>query len=439
VATSPEISPASAAGETQLFAPSPGQRAHLVQAYDARAGDQSAGTPERWFEANGAGDRQVQPETGRPGRCAVGPGLILVVLITSVVGAALGAGGTVAAMRAAGAFDNPTTAAATGPQVVIESDASTVIAAVAKIGPTVVQIVANDGAGGTAVGSGTIYDPRGWILTNAHIVRGAKTITVRLSDNRRLAGTTYGLDTLTDLAVVKIDGIPDLAMATLGDSSSVQVGELVIAIGSPLGLAYPNSASRGIVSALGRDIDVPADGVNPDMSLHSLIQTDAAINPGNSGGPLIDASGKVIGIATAAAQSTTGVGFAIPIDVAKPIMQQALAGEKIARPYIGISYDMIDQALKDENNLALSEGAWVHAVNSAGNEAGAVATGSPADAAGVKTGDIITKFEGQAIDSTHRLEDLLVKYAPGRTVAIELYRSGNYITVNVTLGTRPAA
>jgi serine protease Do len=313
-----------------------------------------------------------------------------------------------------------------------------VIAAVNKVSPAVVQIVANDGAGSTAVGSGVIYDPRGWILTNAHVVKGAKTITVRLFDDRRLAGTAYGFDTLTDLAIVKIDGIPDLTMAALGDSSSLQIGQLAIAIGSPLGLAYPNSVSRGIVSALGRDVEIPADGTSPATSLRSMIQTDAAINPGNSGGPLVDGSGRVIGITTAEVQMAAGIGFAIPIDVAKPIMQQALAGEKLSRPYIGVTYEIIDRSLKEQYGLLLSQGAWVHSEDQAGTATEAVIPGSPGAKAGIKTGDIITKIEGESIDMSHRLEDLLVKYAPGRTITLEAYRDGSYITIEVTLGTRPS-
>jgi serine protease Do len=406
----------------------------LVAVFEARTLGEGSLTPERWFEHNPAGG--TTPEA--PPR-SIGPGLIALLLATSLIAAFLGAGGTYAALRASGALKDPSPTATAGPQLRIESDASTVIAAANKVSPSVVQIVANDGAGSTAVGSGIIYDPRGWILTNAHVVRGAKTITVRLNDDRRLAGTTYGFDTLTDLAIVKIDGIPDLTMAALGDSSSLLVGQLAIAIGSPLGLAYPNSVSRGIVSALGRDIEVPASESAPATSLRSLIQTDASINPGNSGGPLIDGSGLVIGIATAEVQTATGIGFAIPIDIAKPIMQQALAGEKLSRPFIGVTYDIIDRGLQERYGLFLSQGAWVHKEDEDGNSVEAVVAGSAGEAAGIKTGDIITKLEGETIDLSHRLENLLVKYAPGRTNTLEAYRDGSYITLEVTLGTRPSS
>jgi S1-C subfamily serine protease len=228
-----------------------------------------------------------------------------------------------------------------------------------------------------------------------------------------------------------------MAVAPIGDSSSLQVGQLAIAIGSPLGQLYPNSATTGIVSALSRDISVSGNAATATTSLHGLIQTDAAINPGDSGGPLIDANGKVIGIATAQAQIAQGIGFAIPINVAKPIMQQALAGEKLSRPFIGVSYVAIDKGVQQQYKLPLSEGAWVHKEDTSGNSIEAVVAGSPGAAAGVKTGDIITKVEGQTVDPSHELEDLLVQYAPGRTVSVEVYRGSSYVTLKVTLGTRP--
>ena len=361
------------------------------------------------------------------------------MLVASLVGAFLGAGGTYAALRATGALDAPTPAPApSGPQLTIESNASRVIAAVARVSPAVVQMVTFDEAGNSSVGSGIIYDARGWILTNRHVVEGAKTITVRLSDDRRLAGSIYGLDTLTDLAIVKIDPVADLTIAPIGDSAGIQVGQLAIAIGSPLGLAYPNSVTTGIVSALGRDIEVAANAASTSTaSLHSLIQTDAAINPGNSGGPLIDGTGHVVGVTTAEASTAQGIGFAIPIDIAKPIMQQALAGEKLSRPFIGVAYVMIDRGLKDQYSLPLSQGAWVHSEDSTGKSIEAVIAGSPGEVAGIKTGDIITRVESQAVDTADPLQDMLVQYTPGRAVSVEIYRGGQYVTLRVTLGTRP--
>jgi len=394
-------------------------------------------TPERWFE----------PAPTEPVRSTAAPRwpsrpLVLILLLTSIVGAVLGGGGTYLALKSSGAFNPAVVSPSTGSSsnVTVESESSAIVSAAQKVGPSVVMIVDEVGGVPQAVGSGIIYDTRGWILTNKHVVSGASTIVVRLPDKREFDGTVYGLDTLTDLAIVKISGATDLTAAPLGDSSAIQVGQLAVAIGSPLGLDYPNSVTSGIVSGLGRDITVAGDGSSASggTNLHGLIQTDAAINPGNSGGPLIDSSGRVIGVSTAIAQTAQGIGFAIPINVAKPILQQALAGEKLSRPYIGIAYVAIDLGLKTQNNLPLDHGAWVHNEDASGNTINAVVAGSPADKAGIESDDIITAIEGQAIDLTHPLEDILVQYAPGRTISVSLYRGGQSLTVHLTLGTRPA-
>jgi serine protease Do len=398
-------------------------------------------TPERWFEPSQdpATDPTGAGANSPAANHAYGRGVIGVLFATSIVGALLGAGGTYAALRVSGLLNPPTAPAAAGPKVSIESDASTVIAAVGKVSPAVVQIVVTDANGNTGVGSGVIYDSRGWILTNKHVVQNAKTMTVRLKDERRMPATIYGLDTLTDLAILKVAAL-GLIAAPIGDSRALQVGELAIAIGSPLGLQYPNSVTTGIVSALGRDVELASgDPTSPTpVNLHGLIQTDAAINPGNSGGPLVDADGRVVGITTAEADAGQGIGFAIPIDIAKPIMQQALAGEVLSRPFIGVTYVLIDRGVMDRYKLPLDTGAWVHREDASGNPLEAVTPGSPGDRAGIKTGDIITAVEGEQIDSGHRLEDVLVQYAPGRTVSLDIYRGGGYQTLMITLGTRPS-
>ena len=417
--------------QPQSYAPIPEPRPNWAPGYPP---EQS--TPERWFEP-------IPTEPVRPVVASSWPrrSLVVLLLLTSIVGAALGGGGTYVALKASGAFDSTVASQATGntSSVTVESESSAFIAAVAKVGPAVVMIVDETGGVPTAVGSGIVYDTNGWILTNKHVVSGASTIKVRLKDKREFNGAVYGLDTLTDLAIVKISGASGLTAAPLGDSSALQVGQLAVAIGSPLGLDYPNSVTSGIVSGLGRDITVGGDGSSSSAAtnLHGLIQTDAAINPGNSGGPLVDASGRVIGIATAIAEAAQGIGFAIPIDIAKPILQQALAGEKLSRPYVGIAYLAIDLGLKQRYNLPLDQGAWVHNEDASGTAIAAVVAGSPGEKAGIKNDDIITQIEGQTIDQNHPLEDMLVQYAPGRTISVQLYRGGKYVTVSLTLGTRP--
>ncbi len=279
-----------------------------------------------------------------------------------------------------------------------------------------------------SLGSGVIVSPDGYILTANHVVDGADEVKVKVGDKKEYTAKVVGLDPPTDVAILKIDA-KDLLAITLADSAQLEIGDIVLAIGNPFGLSQ--TVTMGIISALGRN------GLPGFNQYQDFIQTDAAINPGNSGGPLVDASGRVIGITTATAQPATGIGFAIPINIARPIMQQALAGEKLARPFIGIAYVLVDRGLAADFSLPVTSGAWVHKEDSSGNSIEAVDAGSPGEKAGIKTGDIITSVEGQTIDAFHRLEDLLVQYAPGRTISLQVYRAGGTVTVQVTLGTRP--
>ncbi len=386
--------------------------------------------------ANGSGSRRA------------GPGSIVVA---SVLSAVLASGGTVLALKGSGALDpvastrNDTPAVTAGSrQPVAIDESSAVIDAAAKAGPAVVRIFVEGSAtspfGGSipesGVGSGIIFDTGGWILTNRHVVTTgtnqiADSLTVELKDGRQFDGKVYGIDTLTDLAIVQIEA-SDLTAATIGSSADLEVGQLAIAIGSPLG-TYSNTVTSGIISATGRAVTVQSG-----EHLSNLIQTDAAINPGNSGGPLLDAVGDVIGINTAVASDSNGIGFAIPIDIARPIMQQALAGQQLSRPYIGVRYVAIDRQVQDDKNLPIDHGALISKSQSAtGQTLEAVIPGGPAEKAGIKEGDIITKIEDQAIDSEHPLDLVLSGFAPGQTVNLEILRGSQTMTLAVTLGTRP--
>jgi S1-C subfamily serine protease len=283
----------------------------------------------------------------------------------------------------------------------------------------------------TGVGSGVIFDSNGWILTNHHVVEGGEKFDVELKDGRVLEGSVYGIDTLTDLAIVKVTAT-DLPTAAIGESDALKVGQLVIAIGSPLG-TYSNSVTSGIVSAKGRSLTT----TNNEM-LSNLIQTDAAINPGNSGGPLLDAGGNVIGINTAIAENSNGIGFAIPIDIARPIMAQAVAGEPLSRPYMGIHFVSITRQIADARKLPVNAGALVGGVDPSGASVPGVESGKPADQAGIKDGDIIVSLNDKVIDEEHPLDATLAQFSPGDTVDVKLLRDGATITVQVTLGTRPA-
>ncbi len=406
----------------------------------------AATTPERWYEPAPSYPAPTAPVVAASGSGRTGRGGMGTVLGASILSAVLASGGTVLALGATGALD-PTTPAQTTPggttvgatnQPVTIDESSATIDVAAAVSPAVVRI---ESAGNvdtstgvipaTGVGSGFIYDAAGWILTNRHVVEGSDTVEVELNDGRVLTGQVYGIDTLTDLAIVKIEGT-DLPTAALGDSSALKVGQLVVAIGSPLG-TYSNSVTSGIVSAKGRSITA-----NGNQNLNNLIQTDAAINPGNSGGPLLDANGGVIGINTAIATDSNGIGFAIPIDIARPIMAQAVAGQELARPYMGVVYRALDRQYADANGLSVHEGALVIPGGTPAEPTPAVVPDSPADQAGLQEGDIIVKVNDQVIDGDHPLDATLAESAPGDTVSIEILRDGQTQTLTLTLGTRPA-
>ncbi len=410
-----------------------------------------ATTPSNWMEPvpASAPNSTGRAEHGRRGP-TIGP-LLAVALVAAVITSA----GQLLVLQAAGLLGaDVSPIAVTGQQVgqtTVELDEeSAVIRAAAAVRPAIVTITSRStgqvdtsaepsaddpfSLPQTGVGSGIIYDAAGWILTNRHVVAGSDAVTVKLNDGREFSGTTYGIDTLTDLAIVKIEGA-DLPVAPLGDSTKLEIGQLTIAIGSPLGSQFANSVTTGVVSATGRAIIVNDEATGQPRRLRNLIQTDAAINPGNSGGALVDSLGQVIGVNTAVAGSAQGIGFAIPIEIAKPLLEQALAGEPLTRPYIGISYQSVDPQVKRESNLPIDYGAWVSSTTGSGS---GVTSGGPAEKAGVEDDDIITAIEGQRIDIGHSLEDVLVRYRPGDTITLTVLRDGATLDVKVTLGTRPS-
>jgi S1-C subfamily serine protease len=401
-------------------------------------------TPQRWYEPDPAPAPGPVATTPRRG------GALRIVVAASLAAAVIGSLGTYAVLSATGALDRPVAVVtpvgqgqqATQPLPVSIDETSAVTRAAEKVSPAIVTISVSGAAGDpndpfgavpqSGVGSGVIFDANGWIITNKHVVADATSLTVTLEDGRTFAGKVYGIDTLTDLAIVKVEAT-GLPTAPIGDSSAAKVGQLAIAIGSPLG-TYTNSVTAGIVSAFGRTITVQDATV-----IRNLIQTDAAINPGNSGGALLDSAGNVIGINTAVAQTAEGIGFAIPINIARPIMQQALAGQELVRPWIGVFYRALTPALAAEFKLPVEHGAWLTAQDeTTGQPSDPIKPNSPAAAAGLKDGDIIIAVEGTAIDADHPLDDILTQFAPGRTVALEVLRDGQKQTLTLTLGTRPA-
>lgn len=409
---------------------------HAVESDRYGSSEDTAPIPARsdsWSSAPAWSTRRHLPAEPPEAPPARRPRLVGFVAIALAAGLVSGSLSGLAVANLMGGDEPGTTTLPTGENVsqVTLDETSAVINAVASVAPSVVTITATQATGGTGAGSGFIFDPDGWILTNRHVASGAQTLTVTLADSRVFDATLIGVDTLTDLAIIKIDAT-DLPTAPIGASSALEVGQLAIAIGYPLG-EYRDTVTTGVVSGLGRQIRA-SDGTTSE-DLNHLIQTDAAINPGNSGGPLVNSVGQVIGINTAVASSAQGIGFAIPIDFAKPIMALALSGQELARPWVGVYYTMITKQVAADLDLPVEEGALV---DLGPNGAPAVFPGSPADAAGLQAGDIITALGGRRVEESHDLATLLLPYRPGDVVTLTVLRGGDELDIDVTLGILPS-
>ena len=269
---------------------------------------------------------------------------------------------------------------------------------------------------GTATGSGFVADAEGHIVTAAHVVDGASKITIRFSDGTSRVATLQGTDDATDIAVLKVDpaGLT-LHPLELGSSASLKVGDELAAIGSPFG--YASSLSTGIVSGLDRTIQAPNG-----FTVAHAIQTDAALNPGNSGGPILDAEGRVIGvadqIATGGTEQSAGVGFAVPIDLVADEIPQLAAGKTVAHAYLGVSTG--------------------DPTGSSGAAVGAVTAGGPAETAGLRAGDVVTAIDGKEITGSAELVAAIAAKQPGDRITLTVQRGSGTETITATLGTQPA-
>ena len=297
------------------------------------------------------------------------------------------------------------------------------------LAPSVVQIVTefvsmdifNRPVPGGGVGTGIILDEQGHILTNNHVIDGAQRITVSLSSGQSVPAQLVGGDVTTDTAVIRVDA-DGLQPAKLGRSSELQVGEEVIAIGHALGLPGGPTVSTGVVSALGRSIQVDAQTTMVD-----LIQTDAAINPGNSGGPLVTARAEVVGMNTARIPGSQGISFAINIDDAKIVMAQLMERGYVDRGYLGISPANLPPGLGNQLNVAVTEGILLVQV----------VPDSPAAKAGLQQEDVIVRLGDVPIGNTGELSKFLIAHPPGETVAVVFFRGSEERTARITLGKRP--
>jgi serine protease Do len=267
-------------------------------------------------------------------------------------------------------------------------------------------------------GSGVIVDPKGYVLTNYHVVAGADKLTVRLFDGRELKGTVQGTDSKTDLAVVHVEA-KDLPLAVLGDSEKIQVGEWAIAIGSPFGLE--ETVTVGVISAKGRT------GLGTG-TYEDFIQTDASINPGNSGGPLVNIEGEVIGINAMIISPGQGIGFAIPINLAKSIMEELIKTGKVVRPWVGIGLQDLTPELMNNFNIKEKEGALISQIYE----------GSPAEKADLKTGDIIIQIDGKKIKDSQDVVREVLKRQVGQKILFEVIRDGKHTEVSLITAQMPS-
>jgi serine protease Do len=267
-------------------------------------------------------------------------------------------------------------------------------------------------------GSGVIIGADGSLLTNNHVVDGAKEVTVTLADQQVYQARIIGRDPKTDLAVLKIDPKQPLPVAAMGSSADLKVGEWVLAIGNPFGLS--NSVTAGIVSAKGRVI-----GAGP---YDDFIQTDAPINPGNSGGPLFNMKGEMVGINTAIVAAGQGIGFAIPIDLAKPLIPQLVTTGEVTRGYLGVSIQSMTPDLAKALKLEERQGALVSEV----------VPGGPAAKAGIRQGDVIVGFNGESIKGSHDLPAVVAKTPVGEEATVTLHRNGRTQKLPVTVGKLPS-
>ncbi len=299
-----------------------------------------------------------------------------------------------------------------------------VISVVEAVGPTVVSISVSKGGWGSGrrgpemagSGSGVIIAPDGYILTNSHVVHGANRIEVTLTDGRSFNAALVGEDPASDLAVIRVDA-SGLPYATLGDSDSLRVGQLVIGIGNPLG--FQSTVSTGVISALGRSLRSQTGRL-----IENIIQTDVPLNPGNSGGPLVDSRGRVIGINTAIIMMAQGISFSIPVNTAKWVVSQLLAHGRVRRGYLGIAGQQrpLDRRLARFHNLD----------NEQAVEVVSVEPGAPAGRAGLREGDLVVAFNERAVTSVDDLHRFLAEWPIGQPATLTVVRGREKVELQVT-------
>jgi serine protease Do len=318
---------------------------------------------------------------------------------------------------------------------VVTTEESAVTSVVDKAAPAVVSIVARtvdfDPFSGPVtdqrgIGTGFIIDKKGIVLTNSHVVEDTSIqYTVVTKDKKSIAVKDIQRDPVNDLAILTLETNEDLPTVPLGDSNSLKIGQSVVAIGNALG-RFDNTVTVGVVSGIGRGITASgAFGTDPS-TIDNVIQTDAALNPGNSGGPLLDLGGNVIGVNFATTAGAENIGFVIPINTAKPVIDGFRKEGRIIKPYLGVGYQIIDESIAQVRDLP--QGAFVQTV----------VEDSPADKAGIQTGDIITKIAGEEITETNTLATVIGKHKVGDEVEVTVFRDGSERNLKVRLEEAPS-
>lgn len=380
---------------------------------------------------------EPKPKTGEKGHGGLIVGMVFAILL----------GGTGLVLGAL-AFVN-TLIASQQPDVVsvdgyyagnsVEFEETSIAGIVSKVTPAVVSIISSTystsywgySQESQAAGTGMIVTEDGYVLTNKHVIDGARDVKI-ITDS----GDTYddvtivGTDPLNDVAYLKINKAENLPTIALGDSKTIAVGQPVLAIGNALG-AYQNSVTQGIVGGTGRSVDAGDSNGNNIEHLTDMIQTDAAINPGNSGGPLVNAAGEVIGINTAVSSDANGIGFAIPISATKGMLNSIIQNHKAERAYLGLTYLTITADVAKAYDLPVNQGAYISTED---GRQSAIAAGGPADKAGIKNGDIITKVGKIEVGCAGSISTLVGEYKAGDTIQLTVLRNGKEQVINVTLG-----
>lgn len=338
-------------------------------------------------------------------------------------------------------------------QQVISNESQLINEIARTVGPSVVSVNVTSQTGGgiqslfggnqadsqESAGTGVIIDAKGIIMTNRHVVpAGTSTVSVTLSDGTELdsvevIGRTNESDSL-DVAFLRVKDAKGktLKAATLADSSKVQVGDKVVAIGNALG-QFQNTVTSGIISGYGRSVQAGDSSGNSIESLQNLFQTDAAINPGNSGGPLVNTSGEVVALNTAVAGDAQNIGFAIPINDLQGLIKSVLATGKLLRPYLGVRYLSLTDDYAYQLNLKTSRGAYIYTSRTGA----AIVSGSPAEKAGLKEKDVITKIDDTKIDENNSLTSALGRHSVGDTVTLTIVRDGKEQSIKVKLEAAP--